>query len=93
VTDIVTVRAPTPAQLEGWQRLEILDWLGAQGVPNRGVLQVEVMTIDAPMIAVTRKVMDDHGRSMVDPDRPHYLWRVTTDHLLRKPPPSWWQPA
>jgi hypothetical protein len=92
VPDVVTAPRPQAQDFDGDQRRQMLDWLDANGAPSDGVLCVELLTIDAPMIAVTRKLVDSDGRAFRDPSTTDRIATETTDHLLRVPPPEFWQP-
>lgn len=93
LTPVVTVPRPEARDLTHDQRRALLDWLDANGAPAHGqrVVTVELLTVDAPMIAVTRNLTDDTGRAFADPIS-GLVATETTDHLLRVPPPEFWQP-
>lgn len=91
MTGVVTVRRPEAQHFTRSQRDAILEWLAANGAPIVDVICVELLAIDVPMIAVTRKVRDDTGRTRCNPVTKEIL-TVTTDHLQRVPPPDFWQP-
>jgi hypothetical protein len=95
VTEVCTLARPSCADLASEQRRDMLDWLESMGVPGRGtrVVAVELLTVDCPMVAVTRIVMDENGHAQPDPADPHRIWLASTDHLVTAPPPAWWQPV
>lgn len=94
MTSVVTIPKPYPTDLNYEQRQEILAWLESMGVSREKVYAVELLTIDAPLVRVSRYATDpDTGRVMLDRAEPADVIRHETDHLLTVDPPAWWQPT